>query len=218
MIGLILPGAVAWSESFGDPVDGGLFPPEERAAARMVPARRREFAAVRVCARQALGRLGVPPGPIVPGPRGEPGWPAGLVGSMTHCAGYQAAAVARATAVPVLGIDAEPHRPLPHGVYPTISLPQERARRQTLRTSHPEVHWDRLLFSVKESVFKAWYPLTRRPLDFEEADVVLQPDGTWRARIRTTEGAPGAALPRGFAGRWLVADGLLATVCSELLT
>ncbi|MFG2825655.1 4'-phosphopantetheinyl transferase [Kitasatospora sp. NPDC048365] len=216
MIGLILPGSVAWSETFGAARDTALFPQEERLAAEMVPARRREFGAARACARQALGRLGMPPVPILPGPRGEPGWPSGVLGSMTHCEGYQAAAVARSADLPVLGIDAEQHRPLPRGVLAAVSLPQERGRLHVLRRGHPGIYWDRVLFSTKESVFKAWYPLTRRPLEFEEADITLTPDGTWRARLRLPGDPDAARLPRGFTGRWLVADGLVLTVSTDL--
>ncbi len=49
----------------------------------------------------------MPPAPILPGQRGAPRWPAGVVGSMTHCAGYRAAVVARADEVTSLGVDAE---------------------------------------------------------------------------------------------------------------
>ncbi|BAC70099.1 hypothetical protein AQJ43_32670 [Streptomyces avermitilis] len=40
----------------------------------------------------------------------------------------------------------------------------------------------RLLFSAKVSVHKAWYPVTRRRLDFQEAFLDLAPDGTFTAR------------------------------------
>ncbi|MFD0274588.1 4'-phosphopantetheinyl transferase [Kitasatospora sp. NPDC127111] len=217
MIHLVLPGAVAWAESFGDRDDAEVLPQEAPFTTDMVPGRRAEFAAVRACGRRALGRLGVPPVPIPVGPRGEPRWPRGIVGSMTHCAGYRAAAVARRTVLPVIGIDAEPHQPLPPGVLAAVSLPQERARQAGLRRSSPGVCWDRLLFSTKEAVFKAWYPLTGRELDFDGADIVLSPDGTWWARLRLP-GAGTGPLPRGFAGRWLAADGLLLTAATELLT
>jgi hypothetical protein len=40
--------------------------------------------------------------------------------------------------------------------------PEERVWLARLRADHPWVCWDRLLFSAKESVYKAWYPLARR--------------------------------------------------------
>ncbi|MFB9368054.1 4'-phosphopantetheinyl transferase family protein [Kitasatospora albolonga] len=212
MIGGLLPGAVAWAESTAEPETAGLLPEEAALTERMVPGRLREFTAVRACARRALAGLGEPPAPILPGPRGEPRWPAGLVGSMTHCTGYRAAVVARRAELPTLGIDAEPRAPLGPGLLEAVSLPAERTRLATLHRRAPELPWDRLLFSVKESVFKAWYPLTHRPLGFEEADVTLSPDGTWHAHLRlpTTPGAP-----RSFAGRWAATGAHLLTATAQ---
>ena len=53
--------------------------------------RRNEFITVRHCAGLALGELGFPPVPILKGDKGEPCWPDGAVGSLTHCAGYRGA-------------------------------------------------------------------------------------------------------------------------------
>ncbi|WP_246097625.1 4'-phosphopantetheinyl transferase superfamily protein [Streptomyces botrytidirepellens] len=53
----------------------------------------------------------------------------------------------------------------------TIALPGEIARLRRLRATERGVCWDRLLFSMKEAVYKAWYPATGRRLDFEDADI-----------------------------------------------
>jgi len=74
---------------------------------------------------------------------------------MTHCAGYHAAAVARGTSVAALGVDGEPHGPVAAGVRELITLPEQRSRLERLDATHPDVHWDRLLFSAKESVWTA---------------------------------------------------------------
>src|SRR5205085_3369354 len=110
-----------------------------------------------------------------PGTDRQPVWPPGIVGSITHCAGYRAAALATDQDLLSIGIDAEPHGPLPDGVLRAVALPGERDRLATLARDRPEVHWDRLLFSAKESVFQAWYPVARRWLRFEQADLTLDP-------------------------------------------
>ncbi|SCG75796.1 4'-phosphopantetheinyl transferase family protein [Micromonospora coxensis] len=211
MIERILPPAVAVVESFTDPVGLPLFPEEETVVANSVPKRRREFTTVRDCARRALGQLGIAPAPILPGVRGAPGWPAGVVGSMTHCDGYRGAVVARATAVATVGVDAEPHAPLPDGVLDAIARPAERARTAALAAARPGLCWDRLLFSAKESVYKAWFPLTGRWLDFAEADIVVDPAGTFAARLLV----PGPVLDgvpvTTFRGRFLVDRDLVLT-------
>ena len=94
MLELILPVGVESQECFGAAPGGVLFPEEEQIIARAVPARRRDYATVRSCARACLARLGYPRVPILPGVGGAPIWPVGVRGSMTHCAGYAAAAVA----------------------------------------------------------------------------------------------------------------------------
>jgi len=208
----VLPGGVATAEAWADPPDAWLFPAEEALLARAVDKRRREFTTVRHCARAALGQLGVPPAPILPGERGAPQWPAGVVGSMTHCAGYRAAAVARAGDLLAIGIDAEPDEPLPAGVAEAVALAGELAALARLRAERPTLNWDRLLFSAKESVYKAWFPLTHRWLDFAEARVDVDPaGGTFTAHLLvpppTVAGRPLAA----FTGRWLARDGLVVT-------
>jgi 4'-phosphopantetheinyl transferase EntD len=254
----VLPaGQAATAESYPEAIEAGLFPEEREHVANAVAKRRVEFAAVRRCARRALQELGYPPVPILPGEQREPRWPEGVVGSMTHCAGYCAAAVARGGEVSALGIDAEVHAPLPEGVLDLISLESERALLAELTDRVPgAVHWDRVLFSAKESVYKAWFPLTRRWLGFEQADIELRPDGTFEAILLNTEttadpaaangsapaaasssagstssassvasvsvapssgSVPGSGIPRGFAGRWAVSGGLIATAVGEVV-
>ncbi|MGC4746842.1 4'-phosphopantetheinyl transferase family protein [Micromonospora sp. DT201] len=107
-----------------DPPDATLFPEEEKTVARAVDKRRQEFTTARWCARQAMARLGRPPMPVLPGPRGEPQWPDGLVGSITNCAGYRGAVLAKADVVTTVGIDAEPNEALPDGLLPAVSAEQ----------------------------------------------------------------------------------------------
>ncbi|MFJ9692123.1 4'-phosphopantetheinyl transferase [Kitasatospora sp. NPDC101183] len=216
MIGELLPEAVITEVAYGDPPEGRLEPEEAAVVARAVEKRQLEFTSVRHCARLALGRLGVPYRPLVPGLRGTPSWPAGVVGSLTHCEGFRAAAVARAGVLTSIGIDAEPALPLPEGVLEVVALPSEQRRIAALRAAHPQVPWDRVLFSAKESVYKAWFPLALRFLEFTEAELTVSADGTFTARVLvpapTVDGRP---LSR-FDGRWTVRGGLLATAIAVL--
>lgn len=190
-----------------------IFPEEAAFVADAVPSRQREFTTVRICARRALGRLGRPPTPLLPDEWGAPQWPAEVVGSMTHCQGYRAAAVVRSDDAAAVGIDAEPHLPLPEGVLGAVALPGERWSVSALTSWGPGTCWDRILFSAKESVFKAWYPLTRQQLGFEEADIAIEPAaGTFSARLLRPGPVVGGRRLTGFHGRWLVRDGLVTTV------
>ena len=215
MIEKILPAGMACAEAFADPPDVALFPEEEALIARAVDKRRREFTTGRSCARTALAALGVPPAPILRGDRGAPRWPSGYAGSITHCAGYRAAAVASTREMLTIGLDAEPDEILPDGVLAHVSLPGERARLRDLAAGAPGTCWDRLLFSAKDSVYKAWFPLTGQWLGFEDADITIDPvAGTFQARLLVPAVAlEGSALAgrAGFTGRWLASDGLVLT-------
>ncbi len=210
MIAEILPPQVTAAEAFDDPPGVTLFPEEEAAMARAVAKRRNEFTAGRACARLALAKLGLPAAPIVPGLRGAPQWPPGVVGSITHCDGYRASAVAHARDMITLGLDAEPNGALPGGVLDAVSLAEERATLPRLSAAVPHVHWDRLLFCAKEAVYKAWFPLTGSWLGFEQAAITFAPDtGTFSVRLLVPGPALGGRQLTGFSGRWLARDGLV---------
>ncbi|MFI7599464.1 4'-phosphopantetheinyl transferase [Actinoplanes sp. NPDC049681] len=206
MIERILPPSVRSAYAREDPPAATLFPEEMPLVARAVAKRRAEFTTVRHCARSALASLGVAPGPLLRGERGEPLWPAGIVGSMTHCTGYRAAAVAPAREVTGVGIDAEEHGPLPAGVLDLVSLPEEREHLAALTRENPGTWWERLLFSAKESVYKVWFPQTGEWLGFEEASLTFDPDAA-RFTARLLRPGPFPEL----RGRFLVEDGIVLT-------
>ena len=212
MIETIVPATVACAEAFADRSDAVLFAAEEALVAGVAAKRRREFATGRHCARTAMAALGVAPAAVLRGETREPLWPVGIVGSITHCAGYRGAVVARARDVLTTGVDAEPDEGLPAGVLELVALPGERERLRGLAAAAPGTCWDRLLFSAKESVYKAWFPLTGRWLGFHDADVTIDAaGGTFDVRLL----APAADLSgiplAGFAGRWLAEGGLILT-------
>ena len=212
MIEQLLPHGVVAVEAFED-VPGDLsFPGEESFVLNAVESRRHEFITARRCARDALVRLGYAPVPIRAGPRREPLWPAGLVGSITHTAGYRAAAVASQRMLASIGIDTEQHDKLPDGVADAVTVPGEPEMLAALSRAFPATHWGRLLFSAKESVYKAWYPLTGRRLGFEDARLAIDPAGTFIAKLlvdgaRTDGGPPLVEL----RGRFVVEGGFVAT-------
>jgi 4'-phosphopantetheinyl transferase EntD len=158
---------------------------------RAVAKRRTERAFGRACARAALAELGIAPAAIVAGAGGEPRWPAGLAGSITHTDEHAAAAVTRA--VGALGIDLESlaHAARVPDLLATVALASERA--------HPAA----LLFSAKESVYKCLY--AGRFLDFHEVELAIEP-GTFTV-IRSA-GYDASAV----RGRWAIAGDHVATV------
>jgi 4'-phosphopantetheinyl transferase EntD len=209
----ILPSTVRAVEAYVDlPGDDGLFPEEAALVTRALDKRRREFTTVRRCARKALADLGFPQGPILPGVKNEPLWPTGVVGSMTHCDGFRAAALALSRDVAAVGIDAEPHRRLPDGVLEKVARPEEIPALAELSLWHPSVHWDNVTFSAKESVYKAWFPLARCWLDFQDATLRFDPaNRTFIAEIHKTAPAIGRVSLTRMLGRYVIEDGLVVT-------
>jgi enterobactin synthetase component D / holo-[acyl-carrier protein] synthase len=218
LVSSLLPGtlvdAMAYAELYSDPPELTPLPEEEPLIAKSVPKRRSEFITVRHCARVALGELGVSPAPILKGDKGEPCWPDGIVGSLTHCTGYRGAVVGRSAAVRSVGIDAEPHDVLPKGVLEAISLPAERA--EIPRALPAGLHWDRILFCAKEATYKAWFPLTKRWLGFEDAHISFEVDssgstGRFVSRILIDPAALSGSPLTSLAGRWSVERDLVLT-------
>lgn len=213
LISTVVSDSVAAAELYADPPDLKPLPDEEPLIERSVAKRRNEFVTVRHCARLALGELGVPPAPILKGDKGEPCWPDGVVGSLTHCEGFRAAVVGRASEVRSVGIDAEPHGVLPNGVLDAVSLPAER---HELAAMPDELHWDRILFCAKEATYKAWYPLTRRWLGFEDAHIVFDVNsdgisGEFVSQILIDPTALSGPPLTALRGRWSVRERLALT-------
>jgi 4'-phosphopantetheinyl transferase EntD len=203
MIERILPDAVVAVSTRGD-IEVDLFPAEAAVIGRSVEKRRREFTTVRACTRTAYERLGLAPAAVVPGEKGEPSWSAGVVGSITHCDGYRACALARASDFLTVGIDAEPNAVLPDGLLHDIARPEERPALRELAHHAPDICWDRLLFSAKESVYKAWFPLAKRWLGFEDAIVTIDHEGGFfSARLLVPGPVVAGRQLTELSGRWL---------------
>jgi 4'-phosphopantetheinyl transferase EntD len=204
----LVPETVSVACTRADLVEVEPFPEEARALGRAVEKRRREFVTGRACARQALAGLGRPAVAIPSGERGEPVWPPGVVGSITHCDGYRACAVASAGQVRSVGIDAEVNQPLPEGVLEAVAFGRERT---LVAGPGAGVCLDRLLFSAKEAIYKAWFPLARRWLGFEDVELTIDvAAGTFRAGVLV----PGPVVDGGhlteLRGRWCAEGGIIA--------
>ncbi|MEU9073958.1 4'-phosphopantetheinyl transferase superfamily protein [Kitasatospora sp. NPDC048538] len=201
VLGTLLPPGVECAEAFGPPPEGPLLGPEAEHIKGRTPRRRRQFTAARTLARTTLTALGHPPVPLVPGPGGAPQWPEGVTGSITHTHGYTACATAPTARLASLGIDAEPAQPLPHGPLQLVTSEAERHHLAGLPAGR--VPWDRLLFSAKEAVYKAGYPLTRRWIPLAAITVTLDRGHGFTAHHPD--------LPDAHRGRWTMVQNVLIT-------
>jgi len=188
---------------------GGLLTPERGGTSRMVAKRQLEFTAGRIAARRAMVALGQPAQPVLPGPDRAPIWPDGLVGSLSHCDSLCLCAMAHARDVQSLGVDVEEDIALEPELIDTILTPPERKWLNHQRAGDM-ARLAKLLFSAKETAYKAQYPLSREVLDFEA--IAVLPDlaaGTFAATFTRAVGpfASGTQV----AGRFARAHGLILT-------
>lgn len=193
-----------------------LFPEERRhlESGAWAPARQREFAAARACARRALGRLGVEPCALVPNADRSPRWPSGITGSITHTRELCLVALAPRGRLASLGVDVESLTATRADIEALVCAPAERRWLDQQAPAQRERNL-LLLFSAKESFYKCQYPLTRTFLDFREVEVAIDIGaGAFTARI---VGAAHARLPAALAavrGRWLWLDDLVITAAT----
>jgi 4'-phosphopantetheinyl transferase EntD len=130
-----------------------LFDGERSAVANAVPKRVAEFAAGRICSRQALAELGHADFQLLRDSARRPLWPDGIVGSITHTDSYCGAAVARASVVSSIGIDAEEIARLDDSIFRAICTPAEQSRLADMAPSERQSA-AALVFSAKEAFYK----------------------------------------------------------------
>lgn len=212
-----LPGAVLVSCAF-DPANlaaddfqrAGITP--SASLQRSVAKRQAEYLAGRVCARAALQRLDGRD--YVPGTHEDrsPIWPTGIHGSITHGKGWAAAVVATHGSCGGLGLDQESllDEARAERLMGEILTAPERERLDPRQLALAVT----LTFSLKESLFKALYPLTGQRFYFEHAEVLdWTTDGLARLRLLTDLSAQwrhGTELQ----GQFSVRDGHLLSLIS----
>jgi len=171
----ILPAGVIAVEHWGLGCEQDLLPEEARCVEKAVAKRRLEFAAGRRCARLALARLGVTPGPLLPDEDRTPRWPSAIVGSITHSGAYCAAAVGWMAQFRGIGIDAEQLGAVDSSLWPTVCSAGELA---WLGSQPAEEHaaLATKFFCAKEAFYKCQYAATGRWLDFHDVAVNVAAD------------------------------------------
>lgn len=160
---------------------------------RAVPRRRADFLAGRIAAREALRPLGLEASEIAAGEDRAPIWPGGVIGSLSHSAGHAVAACRRSGRWLGLGVDVEAVAAASRSeeLRSTIGGPREWAA-----LSSPEAPIEpglafTLLFSAKESLYKALYPRLRRILDYDSMELRGHDPATAALLFRACVSAPG---------------------------
>lgn len=162
----VFGGAVRIGTGWGD----AFLQRELEALGRVSETRRNEFIAGRLALRRAQMRMEQAPFALFSGIDRCPVWPEGYCGSITH-AGNRAVAVLSSTDVcKSLGLDIETNTPLEENLLPAVLTPAER---NSLGRYKIPLSAAKIMFSIKESVYKAQYPLTGVLFGFDGITLTL---------------------------------------------
>ena len=164
---LAVPGIVIGCRTIAPGDELALWPAELNAFATSVEKVKRASGAARVVARCLMERLGQVQQAVPKDTAGAPIWPAGLVGSLAHTSQVAVAALARRADFSSLGIDVEPAQPLEANLLNLVATQSER------KIIAKDPNGGRLLFAIKEAVYKAAYPLDRTFLEHHDVVVSL---------------------------------------------
>ena len=151
---------------------------------RSVAKRQAEFLAGRLCARAALQQLDHLDCVPAIGDDRAPEWPANISGSITHSTGHAAAIVGHKAQWRGLGMDLENVLSLDRAerLAGEILTADELQRMASVPREQIALLVT-LTFSVKESLFKALYPIVQKRFYFEHAEV-LEWSTSGRVRVR----------------------------------
>jgi len=139
---------------------------------KAVPKRKAEFLAGRFCAKKALENVMKNPADVGIGDDRNPLWPDKVKGSISHCNTSAVAVVNNATDIGGIGIDIE------HSISDTTiknirsQIVLQEEIKLFLHSSLTETTIFTIIFSVKESFFKAAYPIVKRYFDFDAVTVL----------------------------------------------
>ena len=201
--GLLPPSVQIAGAPISDHV-AALLPEERPFVEKAVAKRQREFATGRVLARGLLARLGHPDFPLLRAEDRLPVWPEGIVGSISHASHACLAAVAESRIAGGIGVDLEPDEPVDVDIERVVCRDGEHAWVAAEGESE-RGRRRRIVFSVKEAVYKAFYPRTRTFWSFQDVRVEIDLGAErWRAFLPESAGVAEADGRVALRDGWIV--------------
>ena len=153
-----------------------LHPAEENYFSQLSSVSRKEhYRSGRICAGEVLSKLGTRGQPVLRDPQTrEPLWPEGISGAITHSGKWAAAAAGKTSDVSGIGIDLEDlERQVDSRISRHVCIPEEQKWLQECGEDFLEQNL-KIIFSAKESIFKAFFPYTRTYLHFHDARILME--------------------------------------------
>jgi 4'-phosphopantetheinyl transferase EntD/uncharacterized protein YbdZ (MbtH family) len=166
---------------------------EERLMRRASEKRLEAFRAGRWCARRALTQIGREAAPILRGAAGEPLWPEGVVGSISHGEGVAIAVAAHVERLASVGIDIDSAVALGEDMVDLVCGPGEPAPMAAYRPDSAK-----MVFVAKEAAYKALFALDGRARDFHDGQIIPAPSPSFRVALKPRD--PSAAMASALIG------------------
>ena len=188
-----------------------LTPTEKAQIGDVCEKRYAEFAAGRSQARQLIAALTGVAETLSIGEYRQPLWPDTVVGSISHSDLYCAVAVAPGSLLGGIGIDVEPYEDLDADVADVVLTDAEyraitgldKLQRQSGREPMgSKAH--KLIFSIKEAVYKCCYPRVRAFIDFKQCNVSLDVESCSYQAVIDCLNYKGQQVHLEIHGRWLI--------------
>lgn len=201
---LFLP-AIVGEELKHESEGEALYPEEAESLSRAVEKRRVEFVLGRTAARRALLKLGLAPQPLLVNPDRSVAWPTSAWGSITHTEGLCVAVAALREHVAGIGIDAELKTRVEPRLWRMIASEREQAFLSAGESYAAQLLRAALLFSAKESFYKAQFCVTRAWVGFHDVELSLDNAGAFEIRM-LKDIAEGFTLGARFVGRYTVLE------------
>jgi 4'-phosphopantetheinyl transferase EntD len=176
--------AVAQIDDFVDE----LTPGECESIQRAVASRQHEFSTGRMLARRLLDELGHPRFELLRDDDRVPVWPAGIVGSISHTRNLCMAAAVSGARFLGVGLDVEPDEPVETDIERIVC---RNAEKLWVDSAGPEERGRRcrIIFCVKEAVYKAFYPRLREFWSFQDVEVRIDiASGSFVANVPRSTG------------------------------
>jgi 4'-phosphopantetheinyl transferase EntD len=197
-------------------VNDQLYPEERDYVANAVPKRQAEFGTARLCAREALSRLGVGPCSLVPNADRSPHWPDGIRGSIAHTDEWCAVGVSDAPSIEAMGLDLESDATFNRELEGVICTHAERQWLQIFDRS--EFGWlGPLIFSAKEAFYKCQFAVTQTRLTFTDVELTFDLKQGAFGVARLEQSVPQQARLMRITGKFLRAQQLHLVVTTAVL-
>ncbi len=174
--------------------------------------RKADYLAGRYCAVYSLNRLGVHGFSVVPDDHGCPCWPVGVAGSISHSAGTAVAVACRNDGIQGIGIDIESISTKSAAII-TEGILCSREKKLLSNVPAPPAEIAVLMFSIKESFYKAAFPSVRAYIDFD-AVVIEEIDVSEKTfRLTIAEDLSETLIKdSSYSGRFVVRNGCVITL------